>query len=177
MITILILTEKLTMNDKVASSIIGGFSGGITVISVTEFEEAEAVFRSEKSHIDLFILQINMKRKSGFKIAEQIRQMKKYKNTPILFITPLSYDMVGFHPLATFKKRMTLSGLCEMVGEEDFVQCHKSFAVNAQAVTELLIDGRRNWKAVFTSKESCPVSQTYYEDIWRRFIARRRNEE
>lgn len=74
-------------------------------------------------------------------------------------------------------KRMTLSGLCEMVGEEDFVQCHKSFAVNAQAVTELLIDGRRNWKAVFTSKESCPVSQTYYEDIWRRFIARRRNEE
>ena len=72
MITILILTEKLSTNEKIAASIIGGFSGGITIVSTTELEEAESVYRSEKQIVDVFI-------------------------------TPLSYNMVGFHPLATYR--------------------------------------------------------------------------
>ena len=103
MITILILTEKLSTNEKIAASIIGGFSGGITVVSTTEAEEAESVYLSEKQTVDVFILQVNMQKQSGFKIAESIRQTEKYRKTPILFITPLSYNMVGFHPLATYR--------------------------------------------------------------------------
>ena len=74
MITILILTEKLSTNEKIAASIIGGFSGGITIVSTTEPEEAESVYRSEKQIVDVFILQVNMQKRSGFKIAESIRQ-------------------------------------------------------------------------------------------------------
>lgn len=96
MITILILTEKLSTNEKIAASIIGGFSGGITIVSTTEPEEAESVYCSEKQIVDVFILQVNMQKRSGFKIAESIRQTEKYRKTPILFITPLSYNMVAF---------------------------------------------------------------------------------
>ena len=74
MITILILTEKLSTNEKIAASIIGGFSGDITIVSTTEPEEAESVYRSEKQIVDVFILQVNMQKRSGFKIAESIRQ-------------------------------------------------------------------------------------------------------
>lgn len=248
MITILILTEKLSTNEKIAASIVGGFSEGITIVSTTEPDEAESVYRSEKQTVDVFILQINMKKKSGNKIAEQIRRIRKYQKTPILFITPLSYNMVGFHPLATFKsyenhnyislpierldvqgklglyidkilaaqsdfedekviflehetgqtfvsvkdilyaevrhkvttlycsgesyvlKRMTLHGLLETVRNEDFLQCHKSFAVSIPQIVAINTDGRRNWKAMLPSGESCPISQTFYAEVRERFM-------
>ena len=248
MITILILTEKLSMNEKIAASIIGGFSGGITVISTTEPEEAEAVFLSGKQMVDVFVLQVNMQKKSGFKVAEIIRQCENYRNTPILFITPLSYNMVGFHPLATYRSyekhnfisvpverldvqgklglyldkileahnsaneervfflehdrgqtfiavsdilyaevcrkqvtlhcrkesytltRMSLRELEELIAEKCFIRCHKSFAVNMKAVTAILEDGRRNWKAVLETGAECPVSQTFYIEIRKKFI-------
>ena len=88
MITVLILTEKLSMNEKVAASIIGGFSGGATIISLTEAEDTETIILDEKKNIDIFILQVNMKQKGGFKFAAWIREIKRYQGTPVLFITP-----------------------------------------------------------------------------------------
>ena len=66
-------------------------------------------------------------------------------------------------------KWMPLSKLCSMVGDEDFVRCHKSFAVNISAVAELCTVGRRAWNVVLDTS----VSGTFYENIKQKFMRKR----
>jgi hypothetical protein len=59
-------------------------------------------------------------------------------------------------------KRSALETLCKKVDSEYLLRCHKSFAVNINAVKEIAPAGRRNWTAVLENGLRCPVSQTYY---------------
>lgn len=242
MITIMIVNEKSRDNEQIAASIIGGFENSTCIISTCSSQEAEDIF-SHKDDIDLFILQINMKERSGYKLAESIRKRKNYRNTPILFITAQSYSMVGFPQLATYRsymkhnyistpvcrldvqgklglyldailstehtdsgerviylehnsgntflkvndilfaeiqnksavihtmnesysiRRTSLEKIAEIIDDELFMRCHKSFAINVKNMTALEKAGRRNWLAIFEGRKCCPVSQTYYGRI------------
>lgn len=106
MITIMTVNEKAKDNELIAASIIGGFETSVCIISTCSAPEAEEIF-SHRDDVDLFILQINMKERSGYKLADSIRRRKNYQKTPILFITPQSYSLVGFPQLATYRSYMT----------------------------------------------------------------------
>ena len=67
-------------------------------------------------------------------------------------------------------KRITLRDFCTQIVGDTFVQCHKSFAVNLEAVSEIIRNGRRNWLAIFVDGDACPISQTYYERVKREYM-------
>lgn len=241
MITVMIVTDNIKENELIAASIIGGFEHSICVITSTDKDESEQLIRTQKHDVDIFILKVRMKSISGTKLAQLIRSRDKYINTPILFITSINHNMVGFSELATYHgyrrenyistpiqridvqgkiglyldriieaanshqsherviflehtggecflevrsilyaevqdkditlytkkgayilKRSALETLCKKVDSEYLLRCHKSFAVNINAVKEIAPAGRRNWTAVLENGLRCPVSQTYY---------------
>lgn len=243
MLTVMVITDNIKNNEKIAASIIGGFENSACIIAATDISECEQIIRSQKNNIDIFIIQIKMREKSGRKIAEYIREFKKYKNTPILFITSVSLNTIGYSELATYQgykkenyistpiqrievqgkiglyldkiiaeaakerlervvflehaggetfievkkilfaevqnrvvtlytnsgsyilKRTALDALCSQVGGDYLMRCHKSFALNINAIKEIVPEQRRNWMAVFQNGIRCPVSQTYYSEI------------
>lgn len=247
MITIMIVSQKNKINEMLASSIIGGLEDTINLISTTDTTEAEHIINHEKIDIDLFIFQVKMKPKSGTVLENLLRQKKRYADKPVLLLTNLSYNMVGYPQLAGYEsykrknyismpiertdvqaklclyldeilkeqkrqrrnfiylehhqgelileqkdllyaevqnklltvhctsgafelKRITLQEFCILVGSDTFVQCHKSFAVNVEAIDEIIRNGRRNWLAVFSSGNMCPISQTYYDNVKKTYI-------
>ena len=247
MITIMIVSQKNKINETIASSIIGGLEDTVNIISTTNTMEAEFIINCENINIDLFIFQVKMKPKSGTVLESLVRQKVRYKNKPVLLLTNLSYNMVGYPQLAGYEsykrknfismpiertdvqaklclyldeilkdqkrqlsnfvylehdqgelmierkeilyaevqnkvltvhctsgsfelKRITLRDFCTQVSGDTFVQCHKSFAVNLEAVSEIIRNGRRNWLAIFSDGNACPISQTYYERVKREYM-------
>lgn len=247
MIAILIVSQNNKINEVLASSIIGGVEDTVSIISTTDTNEAENIINSEKIDIDLFIFQVKMKPKSGTVLESLIRQKKRYQDKPVLLLTKLSYNMVGYPQLAGYEsykrknyismpierndvqaklclyldqilkeqkkqfrnfiylehqqgelvverrdllyaeiqnklltihsnsgvfevKRTTLQEFCAQVGSNTFVQCHKSFAVNVEAIDKMIRDGRRNWIAVFSGGDTCQISQTYYDDVKKKYM-------
>ena len=249
MITVMIITESIKNNEMIAASIIGGFENSVCIIAATDISECEQIIRSQKQNIDIFIIQIRMKEKGGRKLAEYIRGFKMYKNAPILFITSVSQNMVGYSELATYQgykkenyistpirridvqgkiglyldriiaeasekethervvflehaggetfievktvlfaevqdkmvtlhttsgdysiKRTSLDTLCNLIGSDCLIRCHKSFALNPGAVKEIVPAERRNWLAVFQNGFKCPISQTYYSKARAAFL-------
>lgn len=217
------------------------------LISTTDTNEAETIINGEKIEVDLFIFQVKMKPKSGTVLENLLRQKKRYQDKPVLLLTNLSYNMVGYPHLAGYEsykrknyismpiqrndvqaklclyldkilkeqkkqcrnfiylehqqgeliierkdllyaeiqnklltvhsisgvfelKRSTLQEFCTQVGSDSFVQCHRSFAVNAEAIDKMIRDGRRNWLAVFSEGSTCPISQTYYGDVKKKYM-------
>lgn len=247
MITIMIVSQKNKINEMLASSIIGGLDATVNLISTTDTAEAESIISNEHMDIDLFILQVKMKPKSGTILESLLRQKERYKNKPVLFLTNLSYNMVGYPKLAGYEsykrknyismpiertdvqaklclyldrilkeqkqqhrnlvylehdrgelflerkdilyievqnklltlhcksgdfelKRVTLQEFCLQLGLDAFVRCHKSFVINVEAVDEIVRNGRRNWLAVFGDGKTCPISQTYYDLVKRKYM-------
>ena len=247
MITIMMVSQKNKINELLASSIIGGLEDTVNLIATTDTGEAETIIQSEKFNIDLFIFQIKMKPKSGTVLENLLRQKKRYEDKPVLLLTNLSYNMVGYPQLAGYEsykrknfismpiertdvqaklclyldeilkdqkrqlsnfvylehdqgelmierkeilyaevqnklltvhctsgsfelKRITLRDFCTQIVGDTFVQCHKSFAVNLEAVSEIIRNGRRNWLAIFVDGDACPISQTYYERVKREYM-------
>ena len=249
MITVMVITDNIKENEQIAASIIGGFEHSICVITSTDKAESEQLIRTQKHDVDIFILKVRMKRVSGKKLAQLIRSCDKYRDTPILFITSINHNMVGFSELATYQgykkenyistpirridvqgkiglyldkiieeatarknherviflehtngecfvevksllfaevqaktitlctrqgtyelKRASLEALCREVESNCLLRCHKSFALNINAVREIVPSGRRNWTAVLEDGRGCPISQTYYPQIRSAFI-------
>lgn len=247
MITIMIVSQKNKINETLASSIIGGLEDTVSIISTTDTTEAESIINRENISIDLFIFQVKMKPKSGTVLENLLRQKKRYEDKPVLLLTNLSYNMVGYPQLAGYEsykrknfismpiertdvqaklclyldeilkdqkrqlsnfvylehdqgelvierkeilyaevqnklltvhctsgsfelKRITLRDFCTQIVGDTFVQCHKSFAVNLEAVSEIIRNGRRNWLAIFVDGDACPISQTYYERVKREYM-------
>ena len=247
MITIMIVSQQNKINEMLASSIIGGVEDSVTRISTTDTNEAEEIISNEKIDIDLFVFQVKMKPKSGTILEHLLRQKKRYADRPVLLLTNLSYNLVGYPQLAGYEsykrknyismpiersdvqaklclyldeilkeqkrqrnnfiylehhqgelivdqkdilyaevqnkvltihctsgifelKRITLQKFCTQIGTDAFVQCHKSFAVNVDAIDEIIHNGRRNWLAVFVGGNVCPISQTYYENVKRKYM-------
>ncbi len=249
MITVMVITDSIKNNEMISSSIIGGFENTACIIAATDISECEQIIRSQKHDIDIFIIQIRMKEKGGRKLAEFIRGFKRYKETPILFITSISQNVVGYSELATYQgykkenyistpirridvqgkiglyldkiiedaaekrncervvflehdagetfievksilfaevqnrtvtlhtesgdysiKRTSLDTLCDLIGSDNLVRCHKSFALNPHEVKEIATAERRNWLAVFPNGAACPISQTYYSKTRSAFL-------
>lgn len=247
MLTIMIVSQKNKINEMLASSIIGGLEGTVNIISTTDALEAERIINQEEINIDLFIFQVKMKPKSGTVLENLVRQKKYYEQKPVLLLTNLSYNMVGYPQLAGYEsykrknyismplertdvqaklclyldeilkeqkqqrrsllylehrqgelvvdrkdilcaeiqnklltvhctagsfelKRITLQEFCEQASSDAFVQCHKSFVVNVDAITEIVRNGRRNWLAIFANGTICPISQTYYDQVKKTYM-------
>lgn len=252
MITVMIITDSIKNNELIAASIIGGFENSLCVISASDVLECEQIIQSQKYDIDIFIIQIKMRKKGGRKLAELIRRFKMYENTPILFISTFAQNTAGYSELATYQvykkenyistpiqridvqgkiglyldkiiedasakrkhervvfldhtdgetfvevrnilfaevqdrtvtlytktgtyilKRTPLDNLCRVVDCECLIRCHKSFALNINAIKEIVPSGRRNWTAIFKSGVCCPISQTYYPLIRSSFIEKK----
>ena len=244
MVTVMIATQRIKDNELLAASIIGGFENSMCVISSADVQESAQIIQSEKYDIDIFIIQVKMEKIGGNKLAGIVRSCKKYKDTPILFITSVNHNTIGFSDITTYYgykdknyistpmnrleiqgklglyidriiedklnpnkyehvvhfehskgevflkvddiiyaevqnktvtlyakagryilKRTTLESLCKQIGSDSIMRCHKSFALNIKAVTEIINAERRNWVAVFKNGMKCPVSQTYYRKI------------
>lgn len=73
MLTVMVITDNIKNNEKIAASIIGGFENSACIIAATDISECEQIIRSQKNNIDIFIIQIKMREKSGRKLAEYIR--------------------------------------------------------------------------------------------------------
>ena len=247
MITIMIVSQKNRINELLASSIIGGLEDTVNLIATTDTGEAESIIEREELNIDLFIFQVKMKPKSGTVLENLLRQKKRYEDKPVLLLTNLSYNMVGYPRLAGYEsykhknyismpiertdvqaklclyldeilkdqkrrrrdflylehqagelvverkeilyaevqnklltvhctsgvfelKRVTLQEFCTQVGKDTLLQCHKSFAVNIEAVKEIIRNDRRNWIAVFADGNMCPISQTYYVQVKQKYM-------
>lgn len=103
MITILIVGNNISDNERIAGSIIGGTELTTCVICTRSASEALKIAESRRNKIDLFIISIRMKEQSGYRLAEKIRKIPEYRNCPILFVTNLSYNLSGFSDLATYQ--------------------------------------------------------------------------
>lgn len=241
MISIMIVTDKNYTNEVLGASIIGGMEESVSIMALTDSHEAENIIQAEKHEVDIFIFKVKMRTKSGKALESTLRQTERYKNSPVLFITDLSYNLVGFPDRAGYQsykkenyismpiqrldvqakiglyienilktrrlkdaamyiehtngeaivhksdllyaevqnkivklhcksqtyeiKRISLQDVCEIFGKDYLIKCHKSFAINTSELLALNKDGRRNWLAVFENDSSCPVSQTYFEQI------------
>lgn len=64
--------------------------GGIETILAESGKEALELI--SENHFSLFILDVMMNNMDGFELAKKIRQIEKYKTTPIIFVTGISYD-------------------------------------------------------------------------------------
>lgn len=64
--------------------------GGIETILAESGKEALELI--SENHFSLFILDVMMNNMDGFELAQKIRQIEKYKTTPIIFVTGISYD-------------------------------------------------------------------------------------
>lgn len=64
--------------------------GGIETMLAESGKEALEII--DKNHFSLFILDVMMNNMDGFELALKIREIKKYKSTPIIFVTGISYD-------------------------------------------------------------------------------------
>ena len=51
----------------------------------------------------MFVIEVQLQDMGGHKLEEAIRAKKAYQETPILFITKGSYNLVGFSHLATYE--------------------------------------------------------------------------
>ena len=103
MITILIVGNNVTDNERIAGSIIGGTELTTCVICTRSAMEALEIIESRKNRFDLYIIMIQMKEQSGYRLAEKIRKVSEYRDCPILFVTNLSYSLAGFSDLATYQ--------------------------------------------------------------------------
>lgn len=103
MITILIAGDNIADNERIAGSVIGGSELTTCVISTRSPSEALELAKTGPYKIDLFIISIRMKEQSGYRLAEKLRRIPEYRNSPILFVTSLSYNLSGFPELATYQ--------------------------------------------------------------------------
>ena len=103
MVTIMIVTDSIKENELIASSIIGGFNNSIGIIATTDMKECESIIGSRQYDIDIFFIRVKMKNKGGRKLAEYIRDFRKYKETPIVFITSIMQNAPGCSELATYQ--------------------------------------------------------------------------
>ena len=145
----MVITDSIKNNEMISASIIGGFENTACVIAATDTSECEQIIRSQKQDIDIFIIQINMKEKGGRKLAEYIRGFKKYEDTPILFITSVSLNTIGYSELATYqgyKKENYISTSIQRIEVQGKIGLYLDKIIAEAAVLQ--------WKSTFSS--CCP---------------------
>lgn len=91
---IMIVEDEIIISDGL-KNIIEDIDSNINIHTTAYSEEALEI--SQKNNIDAFFLDIQLKDYSGLKLAEQIREIDRYKFTPIVFITAIpTREMIAF---------------------------------------------------------------------------------
>lgn len=112
MVTILLSCSDLLHMEKIARNIIRSAGNSVCIFYATTANEALEIIQDPKQKIDLFIIDVNLKESGGYKLEADIRSMLDYKETPIIFITKVSYDLIGPSTLSSYqsyKKRNFIS--------------------------------------------------------------------
>lgn len=112
MITILLSCSDLFNMEKIARNIIRSTGNSVCIFYATATNEALGIIKDSAQKIDLFIIDVNLKESGGYKLEADIRNIYGYKETPIIFITKVSYDLIGPSSLSsyqTYKKRNYIS--------------------------------------------------------------------
>ena len=103
MIHILILCKEKKDIAVLSDSLCRCVEDSLCLISTVDPEEAKTIITRREITFDLFILGVRLGKRSGYIMEKMIRQYHIYKQTPILFVTEESYNLIGFPPLATFQ--------------------------------------------------------------------------
>ncbi len=94
---ILIVEDDLIICEGL-SEIIRGIDKESEIV-ITGYAEKALSFAID-SYYDAFLLDIRLNDYSGIKLAKQIRNIEKYKITPILFITSIpTKELLAFKPI------------------------------------------------------------------------------
>ncbi|MBN7771982.1 LytR/AlgR family response regulator transcription factor [Clostridium aminobutyricum] len=112
MITILLSCSDLLNMEKIARNIIRSTGNAVCIFYATTASEALNIIKDTKQAIDLFFVDVNLKESGGYKLETEIRKINIYEETPIIFITKISYDLIGSSPLSSYqsyKKRNYIS--------------------------------------------------------------------
>ena len=62
-------------------------------------------------------------------------------------------------------KNSSLADLITTIDNDNFVRCHKSFAINIGLIREINRVDKRNWNISLNHKINCPLSKTYYDRV------------
>lgn len=103
MISILIISSEPLRLHTLSASIRKAIDGSSTITTTTEEEEALIILSKNTITFDIFVIDIQLKKYSGYMLEKRIRQYSSYRNTPVLFITKDSYNLIGFPKLATYQ--------------------------------------------------------------------------
>jgi two-component system LytT family response regulator len=103
MITVLIVGNNIADNERIAGSIIGGTELTTCTICARSAQEAQRVITRTLEPIDLFVISIRLRDQSGYLLAESIRKINRYRDTPILFITNSSPSLSDFTERSTYQ--------------------------------------------------------------------------
>lgn len=249
MITTFIIGNEILENERIASSLIGGTEMTTCTISTISAKEGLEIIHDRNYDIDLFIIGVKLKGYSGFRLCEKIRQIERYKLTPIVFVTSSSYSLLGLSPLNTYQSyknysyitlpirrtdvqgklglylekivsnqkkrknatrmfylkhkngeiflniediifaevqgkvcnlytqkgcfqifRKSLTEIISMVDSDNFIKCHRCFALNINHLQRIDKLEKRLWNAIFEHfDQQCPISKTYLEEIIERY--------
>ncbi len=101
MIHVLILSNTLSELEQISKNLLHCADDSLCLITTTDSLEALSIIHQRKIPFDIFIIAVRLEKQSGFMIEKQIRKIRFYQFTPILFITPDS-RLFGFDPLSTF---------------------------------------------------------------------------
>lgn len=112
MLTVLISSNDLGVMEKIARNIIRSTENCACVFYATTSTEALNIIKSRRQRIDLFFIDVNLKEFGGYQLESVIRGINAYRETPIIFITKVSYNLIGPSRLSTYhsyKKRNYIS--------------------------------------------------------------------
>ena len=101
MIHVLILSNTATELEQISKNLLRSADDSLCLVATTDSHEALSMIHQGQILFDIFIIAVRLKRQSGFMIENQIRKIRFYQFTPVLFITPDS-RILGFDSLSTF---------------------------------------------------------------------------
>jgi len=100
-IHVLILSNTRSELEQISKNLLRGAEDSLCLTVTTDSHEALTMIHQGQILFDIFIIAVRLEKQSGFMVEKQIRKIRFYKFTPILFITPDS-RIFGFDPLSTF---------------------------------------------------------------------------
>lgn len=102
MLSILIVSGELYHLEFLSSNIRRCIGDSMCIVTTSTFSEAVKIINKKDIIFDLFIINVQLKEKSGYLLEKLLRKQDVYRHVPILFLTQSSYNMIGYESLTTF---------------------------------------------------------------------------
>jgi two-component system response regulator LytT len=82
---------------------IGGCLNSCSITTTTVVDDGiDLIFNNSVSY-DIFIIDIDLDTISGYVLEKKIRTIRRYRNTPVIFVTQHSYSLMGVSGLSTYQ--------------------------------------------------------------------------